>query len=187
MSTEMMEDVSSLGPSDGLLQSSTSVPRAELGRPKVGVGVVVLSPALTGETDTTRTQRCIWAGRRKGSHGSSTLALPGGHLEYGESWTECAIREVQEEMGLTLSSVEYLHVTNDIMRQDKKHYITIFMMGELQDPVHQRPQNLEPEKCEGWEPYKLSDLLDMVDRDELFLPLENLLKDMPNQLRHLCL
>jgi 8-oxo-dGTP diphosphatase len=183
-----MDNSSSLPePSDELQQSTAPIPHPASERPKVGVGVVVLSRTSSDETDAIRSPKSIWVGRRKGSHGRSKLALPGGHLEYGESWAECAIREVQEEMGVTLSTVEFLHVTNDIMWQEKKHYITIFMVGELHDPVHQRPQNLEPEKCEGWEPYQLSELLDLVDRNELFLPLETLLKEMPDGLRRLSL
>ena len=48
------------------------------------------------------------------------------------------------------------HVTNDIMEVEKKHYVTIFMMGECQCTV--RPQNLEPHKCQGWESYSWDDL-----------------------------
>jgi 8-oxo-dGTP diphosphatase len=182
----MNDFVSSPKPQDdGLQQSTAPGLLAAPERPKVGVGVVVLSRTSSDKTDVKITN--IWVGRRKGSHGCSKLALPGGHLEYGESWAGCAIREVQEEMGVTLPSVEFLHVTNDIMRQENKHYITIFMVGELRDPVRQRPQNMEPEKCEGWEPCTLSDLLDLVDRNELFLPLENLLKEIPDQFRRRCL
>jgi 8-oxo-dGTP diphosphatase len=179
-----MSDLSSLQQQSGRPLSATTPTASE--RPKVGVGVVVLSRSTDpGANDRSRR---IWVGRRKGSlHGTSKLALPGGHLEYGESWTECAIREVKEEMGVTLQSLNFLHVSNDIMISEKKHYITLFMMGELIDPVNQPPRNQEPEKCEGWEPYTLSQLLDLVDRNELFLPLENLLKDMPDQLRVLCM
>jgi 8-oxo-dGTP diphosphatase len=162
-------------------------------RPKVGVGVIVLSSiaqhnntvrAAAAETQTPSSY--IWVGRRKGSHGSSKLALPGGHLEYHESWSECAIREVQEEMGITLKDVEFLHVTNDIMIHEEKHYVTIFMISQF-DIAQQQPINQEPDKCAGWEAYTLPQLRSMIDSNELFLPLENLLKENPVKLQTLCM
>ena len=49
------------------------------------------------------------AGRR-GSKGAGEYALPGGHLELGESWEACALREVQEETGLELPSAQFVFV-----------------------------------------------------------------------------
>lgn len=57
--------------------------------PRVGVGVFVIN-----EKDH------VLLGKRTGSHGAGTLALPGGHLELHESFQECAAREVLEETGL---------------------------------------------------------------------------------------
>lgn len=153
---------------------------------RVGVGVVVLlaqEQAADGDTHPT-TSKKLYAGRRKGSHGASKLALPGGHLEVNESWEECAVREVQEEMGLHLTNVEFLHVTNDIMLDDEKHYVTIFMVGNITDGSSE-PVNREPEKCEGWEAYTLEELSAMVGRDELFGPLEKLLAEKPAKLLEL--
>ena len=44
---------------------------------------------------------------RLGSHGAGTYALPGGHLEMGESWEACAAREVLEETGLEVSGLRF--------------------------------------------------------------------------------
>lgn len=55
-----------------------------LQRPLVGVGVLIFQQG---------SQRCL-VGRRKGAHGGGEYALPGGHLEHGESFEECARREV---------------------------------------------------------------------------------------------
>jgi 8-oxo-dGTP diphosphatase len=145
---------------------------------RVGVGVVVL-------TTENNNGGCVkmYAGRRMGSHGASKLALPGGHLEVNESWEECAAREVEEEMGLQLltEEVKFLHVTNDIMLEEEKHYVTIFMVGRTADPTAE-PENREPHKCEGWDAYTLEELSSMVGKDELFGPLEKLLTEKPSNL-----
>ncbi|MGG6496684.1 UNVERIFIED_CONTAM: NUDIX domain-containing protein, partial [Bacteroidetes bacterium 56_B9] len=77
-------------------------------------------------------------------------ALPGGHLEFNETFSSCAIREVLEETGLRIKEPEFLTATNDIMETENKHYVTIFMCCEREDE-EQEAENLEVEKCEGWE------------------------------------
>jgi 8-oxo-dGTP diphosphatase len=145
---------------------------------RVGVGVLVKDP---------RDRTKIFAGIRKGSHGSGTLALPGGHLDMFESWEDCAIREVQEEMGIAIHHVQWGHVTNDIMMIEpnaKKHYVTIFMMAECVDE-DARPRNMEPEKCEGWESFSWSQLLLAIQEygssshPQLFGPLQKLVEEAP--------
>ncbi|SPO26321.1 uncharacterized protein UTRI_03910 [Ustilago trichophora] len=59
--------------------------------PRVGVAVYVINE-----------KGHVLVGKRTGSHGAGTLALPGGHLELHESFYECAAREVFEETGLIL-------------------------------------------------------------------------------------
>lgn len=61
-----------------------------------------------------------------------TYALPGGHLEFQESFEACASREVFEETGLRLEPDElrFFTCTNNILTNDGgKHYVTIFMVG----------------------------------------------------------
>lgn len=100
-------------------------------RPKVGLGVVI-----------TR-NNCVLIGKRIGAHGSGTWSIPGGHVEFGESWEECAHREVQEETGLTIQQVQFLGVTDDFDIGEDKHYVTIFMKAECE---HDEPNICEPDK-----------------------------------------
>jgi len=66
-----------------------------------------------------------------------TMQCPGGHLEYGESFAECARREVLEETGLEVGNFKFLVATNDVFSEGK-HYITIFVacsiVGENKEP-----------------------------------------------------
>lgn len=66
-------------------------------------------------------------------------AFPGGHLEYGESFIDCAERETLEETALKVKGVKIAHVTNDIFEEAGKHYITLFVVCEMLDS-QQQPQ-----------------------------------------------
>jgi len=143
---------------------------------QVGVGVVVLCQESSSK-------KKIWACIRKGpSHGAGRLALPGGHLELYESWEDCACREVKEEMNLDLDkeTVTFLHVTNDIMKEEEKHYVTIFMLASCtSSKEQQQPINMEPDKCEGWNSYSWEELCALQGTNRLFGPLEQLVRDQP--------
>jgi 8-oxo-dGTP diphosphatase len=41
---------------------------------------------------------------------SGHVALPGGHVDPGESSRDAAIREVEEEMGFDLKSDNFIHI-----------------------------------------------------------------------------
>ncbi|ERN02571.1 hypothetical protein AMTRI_Chr06g195590 [Amborella trichopoda] len=131
---------------------------SDLRAPKVGVAAFVVR------------EKSVLIGKRLSSTGNSTYALPGGHLEFGETWEECATREVKEETGLDVKKIEFVTVTNNILKSETtpKHYVTIFMRCVLADP-QQIPQNLEPDKCAGWEWYEWENL-----PKPLFQPLETL-------------
>ncbi|KAF2310420.1 hypothetical protein GH714_009793 [Hevea brasiliensis] len=59
---------------------------------------------------------------------------------------------MKEETGLDISKIEFLTVTNSLYLEEPRpsHYVTIFLRAILADP-NQVPQNLEPEKCYGWD------------------------------------
>lgn len=122
--------------------------------PKVGVAVILL-----------RSSRVL-LGQRIGSHGAGTWAPPGGHLEFGESPTECAARELLEETGLTASEFSTGPYTNDVFQAEGKHYITLYVVAKY---VSGEPRILEPNKCAEWRWFDLGAL-----PEDLFLPLKNL-------------
>ena len=70
--------------------------------------------------------------RRKNVHGDGTWSTPGGHLEFGESPEECAIRETKEETDITVSNPQFYALTNDFFPEHGKHFITIWMEAEFQ-------------------------------------------------------
>lgn len=154
---------------------------------RVGVGAFILkSPKEDPENPR------FLIGKRKNAHGAGTWALPGGHLEFGETPEECAIRESQEETGLDVTNVRFLTATNDIMASENKHYITMLMTCIRIDD-HAEAAVLEPDKCEGWEWMEWKDLLGLVakqasDRQpalgerKLFLPMISLVQQRPGLL-----
>jgi 8-oxo-dGTP diphosphatase len=52
------------------------------------------------------------------------LALPGGFVNYGESCEQAAVREVEEETGLKISSLEQFHTYSDPNRDPRSHIMT---------------------------------------------------------------
>lgn len=113
-------------------------------RQKVGVGLLLLKG------------NSILLGVRKGSHGQGEYSLAGGHLEYGESFEECALRELREEAGLSIkvTSPEFLCVTN-LRKYPPNHYIDIGMYSQW---ISGEPQNIEPDKRVSWKWYSLDNL-----------------------------
>jgi 8-oxo-dGTP diphosphatase len=109
---------------------------------KVGVGVMVFKDGK------------ILLSKRKGSHGEGEYAFPGGHLEYMESFAECAGRETKEECGINIKNIEFLFLAN-IVKYAPKHYVHIGLIAEWESG---EPQILEPEKAESWDWYDLDNL-----------------------------
>lgn len=58
---------------------------------------------------------------------------PGGHLDFGESPLAAAVRETKEETGVDVFGVEFVAITNDVLEDVDKHYITIWMRAETRD------------------------------------------------------
>ena len=105
-------------------------------RPRIGVAVIVVRDGR------------VLLGERIGAHGAGTWALPGGHLEFGESVDDCARREVLEETGLRIGAISAGPFTNDVFVAERKHYVTLFVLAHDADG---EPARCEPGKCLRWD------------------------------------
>src|SRR3712207_3232732 len=80
--------------------------------PQVGVGCIVVR--ADGQLLMVRNHRGLWS-------------TPGGHLDFGESPAECAARETLEETGVVVTDVEFIGITNDLLPDSGRHYLTVWM------------------------------------------------------------
>ena len=140
----------------GTRKAKVSVDLRKTATPQVGVGVIIVR------------DRKVLLGLRRGAHGAGDWALPGGHLEWGESIENCARREVKEETGLELGVVGQAPYTNDVMAADGKHYVTCFVEAVA---LAGEAQVMEPTKCERWAWFAW---LEMPEK--LFQPLKTLVE-----------
>ncbi|KAF9180048.1 Nudix hydrolase 15, mitochondrial [Haplosporangium sp. Z 767] len=133
---------------------------------QVGVGVLIMN------------KHRVLVGKRIGSHGADTWQLAGGHLEFGETFEECAIREALEETGLTLdpASAKFVTANNNIMPSIDKHYVTVFVSANVVGSNVAKV--MEPLKCEKWEWITQEQLLDNNGPYRpLFSPLAKLVQE----------
>lgn len=111
-------------------------------KPKVGVGIMILKDGK------------VLLGKRKGSHGEGEYSFPGGHLEYMESFEDCARREIKEECGIEIKNIRFQFLAN-VIKYAPKHYAHVGLLADWQAG---EPKVLEPEKCESWGWYSLEAL-----------------------------
>jgi 8-oxo-dGTP diphosphatase len=126
-----------------------------MNKPETGIGVCIIK------------ERKVLLGKRINSHGAGTWSFPGGHLEMYETWESCARREVLEESNLNIKNERFAGITNDIFREEKKHYITIFILADYESG---ELKVMEPEKCSEWQWFSWDKL-----PEPLFKPIENLI------------
>lgn len=102
--------------------------------------------------------------------GEGTWTMPGGKLEYGETFEKGAIREVEEETGIILKDTKVICISND--KNEHAHFITI---GLLSNDFEGKPKIMEPDEITEWRWFELDNL-----PKNMFFPsakiLENYLK-----------
>lgn len=110
-------------------------------------------------------------GNRIGEHGKGTWSVPGGYLEFGETFEECAAREVLEETGVNIKNIRQYWAVNNVFGSEEKHSITVFMLADLSQGT---AKTMEPDKFieVGWFDFKNLP-------SPLFLPVSMLQKAKP--------
>ncbi|MFA5070101.1 MAG: NUDIX domain-containing protein [Patescibacteria group bacterium] len=86
-------------------------------------------------------------------HLEGTWTMPGGKLEYGESFEDGAKREVYEETGLKLNEMKVICVNSD--RNEYAHFVTI---GLFSDKFSGKPKVKEPDEIVEWQWFDLDNL-----------------------------
>lgn len=66
--------------------------------------------------------------------------LPGGGLDYGETFEACAIREIKEETGLDISIERMLYLSEAICPRGSRHVVNVYMLGRLEGGILTVPE-----------------------------------------------
>jgi 8-oxo-dGTP diphosphatase len=126
--------------------------------------------------------------------------LPGGHLEYGETFEQCAQREVLEETGLQIEDAQFSTAVETVFEIEKKHYVTVFVTSHVAPNTNDEPQVwtsypiamkdgltrmmqlLEPDKCESWKWMSFDDVRSLEESSDqrLFEPIRSLINQRPD-------
>jgi len=104
-------------------------------------------------------------------HGEGTWTMPGGKLEFGESFENGAKREVYEETGIQLKKVEVICVNND--KNEYAHFVTIGLFSRSFDG---NPKVIEPDEITEWRWFSLDNL-----PSPLYFPSAKILKNYKNK------
>ncbi len=133
---------------------------------KVGIGVFVFKDGK------------FLMQKRQGAHGAGSWSVPGGHLEFGESFEDTARREVMEETNLQIKNVRFGAVTNDFFADENKHYVTVWMLSDWdsgKEYIKEKDKSLKQLWCTfndlpsplflPWNQLLKSDFIDSIKRE----------------------
>jgi len=135
-----------------------------MNRPKVGLGIFVFNSSSNK----------FLAGKRIKE---KSFGLPGGKLEYGESFEGCAKRELFEETNIELdeSRFKYLCSFNCICKELEYHWVVIFMIAHISSDEEKTIINKEPDKSEDWIWLSFEETQSLNANNQLFMGLKTFL------------
>jgi 8-oxo-dGTP diphosphatase len=87
--------------------------------PTTRVGVIVVSDD----------KKILLVRHRKGSR--QYWVLPGGRLEYGETFNECAVREIKEETGLEIVVDRLVYLSEAIAPDRSRHIVNVYLTAHV--------------------------------------------------------
>lgn len=104
-------------------------------------------------------------------NGEGTWTMPGGKLDFGESFEGGAVRELREETGIIIqaSDLEVISLSNDIV--PTAHFVTVGLLCKNL-PAETESQIMEPDEITQWKWFSLDDL-----PTPLFKPSEKVLNN----------
>lgn len=86
-------------------------------------------------------------------NGAGTWTMPGGKLDFGETFEDGAKREVLEETGITLGQIDVICVNQDMV--ENAHFVTIGLFSEV---FSDEPKVMEPDEITEWQWFDLNNL-----------------------------
>lgn len=86
---------------------------------------------------------------RKAKNERGKWEIPGGSVEFGETFEHAIKREVREELGIEIQILELLGICDHIIPDEKQHWVSPTYICKIKNGI---PEIKEPEKCEeiGW-------------------------------------
>jgi len=116
----------------------------------------------------------VLLGERKNSYKAGFFGMPGGRVEREEPLIDACKREMMEETGLVIDDIRFVGVV-----REKQEGYTFIHFGFTVEGISQTPQNIEPDKCLGWE------WMDIDNLPEKILPGHKGIIDMYRKNSHL--
>ena len=74
-------------------------------------------------------EKILLVKHRKGSQ--EYWVLPGGRLEYGETFVDCAVREMKEETGLDVEPEKFLFLSEAIAPDLSRHIVNVYLKAKV--------------------------------------------------------